>query len=311
MLIEVLRPGALTTVQDLGRPGFAHLGVPCSGAADPRALERANALVGNDLWAAALETTLTGPALRFSAAALIALTGAPARARLGDRELPFDEAVAVKANGLLDLGQVSAGVRSYIAVAGGIAAQAVLGSRATDTLTGLGPPALARGDQLAVGERAGGGGRAGPDQGGDGCVGTTGRARAGSGAGTAMGTYAAADLAAPTLRVIPGPRDALFSPDALDVLVAEQFTVSPTSNRIGVRLTGPQLERSGGGELPSEGLVRGALQVPPSGDPMLMLADHPTTGGYPVIAVVIEADHGLAGQLRPGVTVRFALAAAR
>lgn len=307
-LIEVLRSGALTTIQDLGRPGFAHLGVPCSGAADRRALQLANALVGNGAGAAALETTLAGPALRFSAPALIALSGAPARATLGDRELPFAEPVAVSAGDVLDVGNASAGVRSYIAVAGGIAAKAVLGSCATDTLTGLGPAPLAQGDRLKVGG----------DPLGDRAVDSEGAASPGSerapdrtsgasGSSSAAGTERADDLAAPTLRVISGPRDALFVPAALDALIASPFTVSPTSNRIGVRLSGPRLERIDGGELPSEGLVRGAIQVPPSGDPVLMLADHPTTGGYPVIAVVVEADHGLAGQLRPGIAVRFEL----
>ncbi len=294
--IEVVRPGALTTIQDLGRPGFAHIAVPRSGAADPPSLRLANALTGNEPGAAALEITLAGPALRFDGAALIALTGAPAPASIDGRPVAFGEPVAVGAGEVLDVGQASAGVRTYIAVGGGIDVEPVLASRATDTLTGLGPAPLRRGDVLALGRPADG-----ADRPGGGAVRDTDLAAAGV-RPTDSGAFAR-----PLLRILAGPRADLFAPSALAALTLEPFAVSPTSNRVGVRLTGPRLERRDTGELPSEGLVHGAIQVPTSGEPILMLADHPTTGGYPVIAVVVESDHGLAGQLRPGTAVRFAL----
>ena len=297
--LEVLRAGALTTIQDLGRPGLAHLGVPHSGAADVPALLAANALVGNAPGAAALETTLTGPSLRFGVPALVAVTGAPAPVKLDGRAAPFGAALAVPAGAVLDVGAATSGVRSYLAIAGGIAAEPALGSRSHDTLTGLGPSPLARGDVLEIGDAD-----AGPS--------TEGPATEGQpGASDRPGTDERRDAAGgernevTVLNVLPGPRDDLFAADALAALQDEPFTVSPTSNRIGVRLAGASLERRAGGELPSEGLVRGAIQVPGSGAPIVMLADHPTTGGYPVIAVVAEADHGLIGQLRPGTAVRF------
>jgi biotin-dependent carboxylase-like uncharacterized protein len=265
--IEVLAAGPLTTVQDRGRPGWAHIGVPPSGAVDPPALERGNRLVGNDPGAAALEATMVGPRLRFRAPALVALTGAVSRG-------PFE----VGAGEVLAVGSCRDGVRVYVSVRGGIDVEPVLGSRSTDLMSALGPPPLADGDVLAI--------RPEPD-----------------------GRPEELDpppplLEEPVLRVLPGPRDDWFEPSALEAL-ARPWQVGLNSNRIGVRLEGPQLERARHDELLSEGLVTGALQVPPSGQPILLLNDHPTTGGYPVIGVVHEDDLPLAGQLRPGQSLRF------
>jgi biotin-dependent carboxylase-like uncharacterized protein len=277
--VEVISPGPLTTIQDLGRPGWAHLGVPRSGAADRPALALANRLVANEDGAAALETTLSGPRLRLDADSVIALTGATVDAVAGDRPVPMNTAVTVAAGETLKVGTAKAGLRTYIAFAGGIDAPLTLGSAATDTLTGLGPSPLQRGDVLKIA-----GGRA---------------------SGAPAPAPPPVGPAEEALVVVMGPRDDWFSQSAIKLLLSEPFTVNPASNRIGVRLDGPRLDRARTDELPSEGMVPGAIQVPPSGQPILLLADHPTTGGYPVIAVVIGDDLHLAAQLRPGQQLRF------
>jgi biotin-dependent carboxylase-like uncharacterized protein len=297
--VEVLSPGALTTIQDLGRPGWAHIGVPRSGAADRPALRLANQLVGNLDLAAALETTLAGPRLRFDGPAVVALTGAPVRARVGDGAVPMNEAFELAAGDELKVGNASSGLRTYIAIRGGIAVPQVLGSAATDLLTGLGPARLARGDLLATGELA-------PVT-GEPALPT----RHVTGGGRAI--WPPAPEPPPSgelpdsvlLHVIVGPRSEWFTADSIERLFHEPFTVDQASNRIGLRLQGPQLERSRADELLSEGLVPGAIQVPADGRPILLLVDHPTTGGYPVIAVVHSRDLPLAAQLRPGQNVRF------
>lgn len=274
MKLEVVRPGFTTTVQDRGRPGHAALGVGRSGAADRGSFELANRLVGNPPDAAALEVTLGGLVLRASALTTVAVTGAPCPVSPGGQNAP----ITLWPGDELVLGTASAGLRCYVAVRGGIDVAPVLGSRSTDTLGKLGPPPLAAGMLLPV--------------------------------GPAPRTFPVVDLApraslpeAPVLRVTPGPRrDWFTSPDEL---LSTVYTVSPDSDRVGIRLTGPPLSRARHDELPSEACVPGSLQVPPSGRPILFHADHPTTGGYPVIAVVEEADLDVAAQLRPGQTVRF------
>lgn len=262
-MIEVLRAGPLTTVQDRGRPGLAHLGVPPSGAADLRSYEHGNALVGNEPGAAALEATLVGPVLRFASAALVAVTGRP----------PTE----IRAGGVLEVGPIRDGVRAYVCVRGGIAVEPTLGSRSHDQLTGLGPPPLRDGDRLPVGPE--------PSR--------------------APRDVHPEPVRPRALRVVPGPRDDWFPPDALDVLTSTQWRVGLSSNRVGARLEGPSLRRLERGELLSEGVVTGALQVTPSGQPILLGPDHPTTGGYPVLAVVVTDDLPAAGQLGPGALVRF------
>jgi biotin-dependent carboxylase-like uncharacterized protein len=272
-VIEVVRPGPLATVQDLGRAGYAHLGVPHSGAADRASLCLANRLTGNPEDAAGLELTFGGAALRFHAAAWIAVTGAPLPVRGATLNAPC----RVPAGAVVEFGTPYAGVRTYVAVRGGIDVPPVLGSRSTDLLSGLGPAPLSAGDRLPLGRATG---------------------------------EITVDLAPgfqpvdePILRIVPGPRDDWF--ETLAPLTGSAYEVTAQSNRVGVRLDGPPLTRRRSGELESEGMVTGALQVPPNGLPIIFLADHPTTGGYPVAAVLAAADVPRAAQLRPGQRVRF------
>ena len=281
-MIEVLRAGPLTTVQDLGRPGLAHLGVGRSGAADRPSLRLANRLVGNAEGAAALEATFGGLVLRFEGATTVALTGAPCPVRVGGRDRDLNAPVALAAGEVLELGMPRAGVRTYVAVRGGLDLPAVLGSRATDVLAHLGPDPLREGDRLPVGAPTG------PEPGVD-------------------VAPVRALPSEPVLRVVPGPRADWFVPTALEVVGRGRFEVTAASDRVGVRLAGPALQRSRVDELPSEGLVEGAVQVPPDGQPVVFLADHPVTGGYPVIAVVHPDDVPVVAQLRPGQPVRFSL----
>ncbi|WP_068149210.1 biotin-dependent carboxyltransferase family protein [Rhodococcoides corynebacterioides] len=277
--LTVVATGPSTTVQDRGRPGWASLGVGRSGAADRWSHDAANRLVGNDVHAATLEVTLGGLVVRTDSALLVALTGAPVPWFVdGVRQGP-GTAVVVTAGAEIRLDVAPTGLRAYLAVRGGIDVPRVLGSRATDALSGIGPPPLADGDVLGVGSEYG-------DE-----------------PATDLNPYQLPDR---PLRVVPGPRADWFAPDALDHLLGTAWAVTPDSNRVGVRLTADEpLRRSRDDELPSEGMVPGALQVPPSGLPVLFLADHPVTGGYPVIAVVVAADVNLAAQARPGSTLRF------
>ncbi|MDX3230696.1 biotin-dependent carboxyltransferase family protein [Streptomyces sp. ME19-01-6] len=282
----VVRAGALTTVQDLGRVGHAHLGVPRSGALDEPALRLANRLVGNREGAAALETTLTGCAVRLRREATVAVTGAPCPVTVDGHPAAWGAPVRVRAGALVEVAAAAHGVRSYLAFGGGVAAEQVLGSRSTDLLSGLGPPPLADGAVL----------------------------RLGAPYGPAPAVDAAPCPGPPRELVLPvalGPRDDWFTPGALRTLTTGEFRVSAASNRIGLRTEGPPLERARDGELPSEGMVLGALQVPPDGLPVLFLADHPTTGGYPVVGVVPEPHLAAAAQAVPGTVVRFAPRRAR
>lgn len=278
--LQVLRAGALTTVQDAGRPGFAQLAVPRSGAADLPALRLANRLVGNAENAAALETTVTGVSVRASRSCHVAVTGAPAELRRDGRPVDWGMPLLLPAGAVLDVGAAQRGVRSYLAVSGGIDVEPVLGSRATDLLSGLGPPVLTAGSELPLG----------PD--------------AGEPARIDFAPYATAH---PVLEVdcYLGPRDDRLTASALAVLGSSAWTVSPKSNRIGLRLVGPALDRRLKTELPSEGIVLGSVQLPADGQPVLFLADHPVTGGYPVIGVVPQADVWRCGQAAPGTTIRF------
>ncbi|MBB5965147.1 biotin-dependent carboxyltransferase family protein [Planomonospora venezuelensis] len=289
-MIEVLAPGPYATVQDLGRPGYGHLGVPRSGAADAPSLRLANRLVGNPEGAAGIELTFGGCGLRFSAGAWVALAGAPCPVELlvpapapGDGRDPRAGMCApfwVPAGGRMRVGTPATGLRTYLAVRGGVDVPPVLGSRSADSLSGLGPAPLAPGDVLPVGRT-----RALPP--------------------ITVDAAPPRPAGPPVLRILPGPRDDWFAPGALEALCAGPYEVSQDSNRVGVRLRGPALERARNGELPSEGMVAGALQVPPDGQPIVFLADHPPTGGYPVVAVLAAADLAAVAQLRPGDLVRF------
>jgi biotin-dependent carboxylase-like uncharacterized protein len=276
----VVRAGALTTVQDRGRPGHAHLGVPRSGALDAPAAALVNRLVGNPPEAAVLETTVDGCAVRPRSAVTVAVAGAPCTVTVDGRPAPWGAPVRVPAGALLDIGAALSGVRGYVAVSGGVAVEPVLGSRSTDLLSGLGPPPLTDGAVLPLGRPTAG--------------------------------HACVDVAPQpgppselVLRVTPGPRDDWFTAEAIRTLLTRAYRVSPASNRVGLRTEGPPLARARDGELPSEGMVLGAVQVPPDGRPVVFLADHPTTGGYPVIAVVRSADLAATAQATPGTPIRF------
>jgi biotin-dependent carboxylase-like uncharacterized protein len=284
--LTVLSAGLLTTVQDLGRPGFAALGVSGSGALDRGALKLGNRLVGNDEGAAGLEITV-GP---FSGVVdrdvWIAVTGAWGRVSVGGRPIDPNRPAFVGAGETVEIGPAEFGLRYYLAVSGGWNVDPVLGSRSTDLLSGIGPAPVRDGDLLPIG--------------------------------------ASRPAAIPALDVAPwnppeagtvvvplhvGPRANWFTASSLEWLFTGTWILSTQSNRVGARLEGQPLDRADAadarGELPSEGMVAGALQVPPSGLPTVLLADHPTTGGYPVIAVVASAALDVFAQLRPGQHLRF------
>jgi biotin-dependent carboxylase-like uncharacterized protein len=279
-VLTVVAPGPRATVQDRGRPGFAAVGVPASGAADRRAHDLANRLVGNAPSAATVEATAGGLRVRAERTVLVAVTGAEVPVDVDGRPAPRNAPVVVVAGSVLGLGVPARGLRAYLAVRGGVAVPPVLGSRSTDALSGLGPPPLAAGDRLPVGDLAAG-----------------------------QPFVDVAPVAPvpdrPVLRVLPGPRRDWLAPDAWTALREAAWTVTADSDRVGLRLAGPRLLRAREDELPSEGLVPGAVQVPPDGAPVLFLADHPVTGGYPVLAVVVTDDLPLAAQLRPGDGLRF------
>lgn len=282
--VEVITPGPLTLVQDRGRPGLGAVGVGRSGAADAGALRLANRLVGNGPDAAGLEVLLGGLEIRFRRAGVVALTGAEAPAWRD--EVPFAPrtAVRVPAGGVVRVGTATGGLRVYLAVRGGIDVAPVLGSRSTDQLAGIGPAPVRAGVLLRVGSMTLDSAQPWPEPAGG----------------------ASHDPA--VLRITPGPRPDWFARDALDALCAGTYAVTPDSNRVALRLTGPPVRRADRGELPSEPLVPGAVQVPPDGQPVVFGADHPVTGGYPVVAVLDEPSRDVAAQLRPGDVLRFARA---
>ncbi|GAA1394923.1 biotin-dependent carboxyltransferase family protein [Catellatospora coxensis] len=302
-MLEVLRPGPLATVQDLGRAGYAELGVSRSGALDPAALRLANRLVGNPESCAGIEFTYGGGVLRAHVSVWCALTGAPAPVTVDGRPTPYGVAFGLSAGSCVEIGPPRHGIRSYLAVSGGIAVPGVLGSRSTDTLSGIGPEPLHAGQTLPVGQAGPGVERApaGVPSGQAAGRGAPGSAVAG-GAGPLAVDFVPVSAPADEirLRVRLGPRDDWFADPG--ELLRNGYTVGQ-GDRIGVRLDGPPLTRAVTGELPSEGLLAGAIQVPGDGRPLVFLADHPTTGGYPVVGVVHPADLGLLAQARPGTTV--------
>lgn len=288
--LEVLRSGPLALVEDGGRPGLAAVGVGRSGAADRGAWRLGCRLVGHDDSPASVEVLLGGLAVRARGRLTVALTGAPAPATLDGRPVPHAAVLDVPDGSLLELGVPATGLRTYLAVRGGLAVDPVLGSRSTDTLSGIGPARLAPGDVLPV--------------------------------GPAPATFPVLDAApvptapagAVVLEVLAGPRSSWVG--GLGALTGRDWVVGVDSDRIGLRLkaSGEPVGRTAGfadAELPSEGMVRGAVQLPPGGEPVLVLADHPVTGGYPVVAVLTEAGADRAAQLRPGLTVRLAAAPTR
>ena len=288
--LEVLAPGLQTLFQDLGRQGQAGQGVSASGAMDQSACRAANRLAGNAPGAACLETVNGGLRLKSRGDVVVAVTGADAPLTLTNAAghawaVGRYQPQALADGDVLAFGEPVAGTRSYIAVRGGYAVEPVLGSCATDTLASVGPAALAAGDVLAVR----------PTQ-----------------RGAIVGTPEVPPQDLPTvhedvvLDVVLGPRTDWFTPEAVELLSRQRWQVTPQSNRVGIRLAGQSpLTRAIAGELPSEGTPTGAIQVPPSGQPVLFLADHPLTGGYPVIGCVAPYHLDRAGQIPVGAWVRF------
>ena len=278
-MIEVVRPGVLDLVMDLGRPGFRAQGVPEGGAADAAALVLANRLVGNADQAAGLELLLRGPALRFPHGARLALAGAPMPARVDGQEVGVGRLIDVEPGGELELGVAETGLRTYLAVAGGIAVPPLMGSCSTFLPGGFGGwqgRALKAGDVLPLGKAA-----AAPRAG---CV--------------------PARPPQTEIRVLAGPQLGGFVDAAIKSLVTAEFVVSADANRLGLRLHGPALEYAGT-ELASQAVLPGAIQVPPDGQAIILGWDGPVTGGYPVMGGVIAADLPLLAQARPGERLRF------
>ena len=298
----ILSPGLQSLIQDLGRPGNAGLGVSSAGALDRSSLRRANRIVGNQPSAAVVETVAGGLRVQAVGDQVLAVTGAPSALTVvtpsdaTDAEAPDDDddlqeqvrtvpmatPFALLDGEILTIGAPERGFRSYLAIRGGAAADAVLGSRSTDTMSGIGPAPLAAGQLL------------------------------GAGAATSSNVVGNPELqpdfpdaGVTVLDIVPGPRDDWFDTAALASLCSQDWAVTPRSNRVGMRLDGVPLRRSRDGELPSEGTMAGALQIPPEGQPVLFLADHPITGGYPVIAVVVDHQLDLAAQVPIGGSIRF------
>lgn len=281
--LEVLSTGPLALPEDLGRRGHAGIGVGRSGAADRGALRLANRLVANPEGFAAIEITFGGlEVVAHGCDAWIAVTGAPAPLSVDGSAAAARSVVLLRDGQHLAVGQPEHGLRSYLAVRGGFDVAETLGSRSSDIMSDIGPGALAVGDLLPI--------------------------------GPAPSDFPALDLApaapAPegivTLGVVRGPRDEWI--DDVDLLVNETWSASDRSNRVGMRLEGQRLAHRSDrrdDQLPSEGAYRGAIQVPPGGQPVVFLADHPVTGGYPVVGVVIDADVDRAAQVRPGQSLRF------
>ncbi|OYO25243.1 hypothetical protein CGZ93_02000 [Enemella dayhoffiae] len=284
--LTVEQPGAQLLIEDLGRRGHARLGVTTSGAMDREALRLANRLLGNPESTAGLELLLGGATLRAERDVQLALTGARAPLRVDGRAVAWGEPLTLRPGQVLEVGRPETGVRCYLGVRGGLVAEEFLDSLASDPTTGLGPAPLQAGDTLSVGAEP-----ADPPRPVD-----------------TLPSNRHGDIVLPAT---VGPRDDWFTDAAVELLGRTAWEVTGDANRVGVRLSGPVLERSREGELPSEGVVRGSVQVPASGQPIVFGPDHPTTGGYPVIAVVDEFATDRLAQARPGEVVRFDLRRSR
>ncbi len=284
MAIRVKNPGMFSSIQDLGRYGYAHLGISVVGAADRLSLRIANLLVGNPDNAPALEMTLLGATLEFEERRIVALAGADCGAKVGTSLLPVGEAVEVPAGGVLKCGGMKTGARSYLALQGGFAVPAVMGSTATDVrgrFGGLEGRRLKAGDLLPVQDERDARAR---------------RLRPGI-----LDTVSRHD----TLRVSRGAQQEWFGPEAFELLFSTPYSISDQSDRTGLRLKGESLRPREQSQLLTDGIPLGAVQVPQDGQPIILFVDQQTTGGYPKIANVIMADMHHVGQLRPHEQVRF------
>jgi antagonist of KipI len=281
--LTVVKPGMLTTVQDLGRRGYQGLGVPVSGPMDPYSHRLANQILGNDPMAAALEITLMGPELAAEGDVTCAVTGAEIDVMVDSTPAPRNRPFDVPSGSHVRFGARHKGARLTLAVQGGLDVPVTLGSRATHLVSRMGPfggRSLRTGDILPVGRLDGG------------APGPSGRPLALPDGGARV-------------RIVPAVHRERFTDDAWGLLVRARYTISPQSNRMGYRLDGPTLEHRGAADILSEGMPIGAIQVPSSGQPILLLAECATTGGYATIANVITADLPVAGQLAPGDWIEF------
>ncbi|MBX3079826.1 MAG: biotin-dependent carboxyltransferase family protein [Cryobacterium sp.] len=283
-----VQAGPNTLVQDLGRPGLAHLGMGAAGAMDRAALALANRLVGNAPGAAVFEILFGNASFATDEETWIAVTGAWGSVTAGGRVVQPHTATMLAAGETLAFGQAASGIRYYLAVRGGIDAPPILGSRSRDTLAGIGSAPLVDGQSIPIGPE--------PE--------------------APIPPIDLVPVDAPTngevtLELRPGPRRAWFTDDSWDLLMAADWRVSPRSDRSGIRIEGPALQRRNTGELPSEGMLPGAIQVSPDGAPTILAVDNPVTGGYPVIAVVTDESLDALAQLRPGQPLRFRLATGR
>ena len=281
--LVVLEPGPLALVEDLGRPGFAHLGVPASGALDRGAARLANRLVGNPDGDAVVEVTMGGFRARFTGGETwFAVTGAWGSVTLDGRRVELYAPARATSGAVLEIGAAERGIRYLLAIRGGVAEPSALGSRSSDTLSGIGPAPLAAGRELEIG-----------------------------GEPAASVPLLDQEAAFPpptgpvTLALLPGPRGDWFTDAARATIFDAPWRLSEQADRIGARLVGPALARRIGGELTSEATVPGSMQVAGDGQPTILLADRPVTGGYPVVAIVAPASLDAVAQLRPGQEVRF------
>ncbi len=289
LVLEVVAPGLRAVVQDGGRRGVAAVGVPGAGPADPVSFTLANRLVGNADDSGTLEVTGGGTRLRATAPSHVAVVGAAPEVRVDGVEVRAGQVLPLAPGHVLEVGPLRRGCRTYLSVAGGLVGPGAFGSSASDELCGLGAGPIAPGQPLYAGPWV-------PPL------------RDHVAPGVASDVVAGG--AALDLRVVPGPHPEWFAPDALEQLAGMVFGVEGDSNRVGIRLREERgattlRRRTPGGELDSQGVVTGAVQVPPGGDPVILMPDHATLGGYPVLAVVVSADHGLLGQCAPGTRVRL------
>lgn len=281
--IEVLTPGLLTTVQDAGRSGFGAFGLSPNGAADLKALSLGNELVGNAVGMAGLEITLSGPCLRFRQGATIAITGSGPDPRRNGHSLPRNRAIHAFLGDVVEFDPIesTSGSRSYLSVAGGIEVPDVMGSRSTDLVAGIGGfdgRALQSGDVIVIGSHR------------------------------RIPRFHAAlvrQRRRTRIRVHPGPQRDMFEDATWQRFIQRPYTVTNDANRVGIRLNGPAIHPRSSSDIISEGVATGSIQIPGSGQPIVLLPGRATIGGYPKIATVIDSDLDLLGQLRPGDTIRF------
>ena len=283
--MKVVIPGVLTTVQDLGRFGYQKSGMTCSGVMDTAAYRKANYLVGNEEGAAVLEMPLYGGSCRFEEDTVIALTGADMQPTVNQKPIAMNQAVKVPAGGVLNLGMAKTGCRTYLAVAGGFEVPKVMGSYSTNLKCGIGGHegrALQMGDELPIGEAL-----HSWDEVKDRKV--------------SVPDYPKEVL----VSVVPGPQEEYFTEAGIHHFYSESYEVTESCDRMGYRLEGPEVESKNGTDIVSDGIVFGSIQIPSSGKPIILMADHQTTGGYAKIGTVTQADLPKVAQCKPGDRIRF------